>query len=154
MSNAIISLKPRHSANVLKGEKTVEIRNRPVNLQPGTRLWIYSTLPRGCLEAVAVVSKVYRDSPNVIWKKYSKDMAISKEEYRAYVSSSIIVSAIVIDKVIKIDPVVSLRRLQLDAEGFHPPQFFKRLLLGTPLLEYLHSLLEVDDNSQLENSSV
>ena len=39
-------LKPEHVENIVKGFKTVELRTRQINLPAGTKIWIYSTLPK------------------------------------------------------------------------------------------------------------
>ena len=64
MSDAIISIKPRHVDNILSGNKTVELRTRSINLPSGSRLWVYTTLPVGKVEmskfekAVAAIGHV------------------------------------------------------------------------------------------------
>ena len=143
MSNAIISLKPRHVNNVLDGTKTVELRSRPVNLCPGTRLWIYSTLPDGFIGAVATIDKIHMSSPNNIWRKYSNQIAISKKEYDGYVLGKEKVSAILLTDIKKIEPAISLDVLRRDTSNFHPPQFFKKLSPNAPLLDYLSETIKL-----------
>ena len=67
MSQAIISLKPRHAKLVLSGDKTVELRNRIVRLAPGTLIWIYATRPMARIVGVAEIESVVHAGPSEIW---------------------------------------------------------------------------------------
>jgi len=140
MRDALISIKPRYTKDIISGKKTVELRSRIVNLDPGTTLWIYSTLPEGHLNIAAKVQMIDVDSPKNIWKRYSTSIGIDKNEYDNYVFGKSIVSAICMTSVIKIEPSVSLHELRQIQEGFQPPQFFKKLYPDDPLLRHLFAL--------------
>ena len=58
MSQVIISLKPEYGKLVLSGSKTVELRNRIVRIEPGTKIWIYITRPISEIVAMADLSSV------------------------------------------------------------------------------------------------
>lgn len=118
MSNALISVNPKYVQLILCGEKSIEIRNRPVNLAPGTHLWIYSTLPRGCLEAVARVKLIEFDSPSIIWKHYSNMIGISQKAFLSYVNGSSEISAIFLQHVRSLKPSLTLDDLRSEIQGF------------------------------------
>jgi predicted transcriptional regulator len=134
MHDALISIRPTYVEKLLSGEKAVEMRNRPVNLSPGTRLWIYSTLPKGCVQAVAHVHRVEVGAPVVIWKQYSALLGVSKKGYHRYVNGSTEVSAIVVKRIWKLPFDLSLNFLRSKIPGFHPPQFLKYMNESDPLL--------------------
>ena len=147
MKDALISLKPRHMANFLEGKKTVELRSRTVNLGAGARLWIYSTLPDGYIGAYAIVEGVEIDKPSKIWKKYGKEIAISKYEFDEYTLGKNLVSAIKVQSVYSIEPCIKLTELRKKSLGFQPPQFMKWLSNDYQLLKFLNNVLENKRNS-------
>jgi len=139
MNNALISIKPEYVRMILCGEKSIEIRNRSVNLDSGTRLWIYSTLPKGRVEAVARIRFVRVDSPSVIWKQYSNNIGISLKAFLSYVNGSRRVSAVFLDHVYELKPALTLADLRSEINGFHPPQFLKRIEPVSPLMNLLRT---------------
>ena len=139
MTDVLISIKPQYVNMILSGEKTIEIRSRPVRLSSGTRLWIYSTLPRGLLEAVAVVHSVELDSPSLIWKNHSERIGLSWNTFRTYVNGSKQVSAIFLKDVSRLVPSLTLNELRSEMEGFNPPQFLTRLESASSFFNLLGS---------------
>ena len=108
MNEVLSSIKPKYVRRMLDGEKSVEIRNRTVNLRQESRLWIYSTLPKGCIEAVAEVGRVEVGTPPAIWHKYGDSLGISETAYRLYVNGASSVSAISIRRVSQLPSALSL----------------------------------------------
>lgn len=137
MSDILISIRPNFVEKILGGEKTVELRTRRANLQPGTRMWIYSTLPQGEICAMAHVEFVYTDAPEIIWEQYSEEIGITEDEFWDYIGDRDSASVI---KMASVDPVesgVTLQYIQKKLGTFSPPQFFMRLRNNSPI----HSLL-------------
>jgi len=139
MINALISIKPQYVKMILSGDKSVEIRNKPVNLEPGTCLWIYSTLPRGCLEAVARVQLIGFNLPKVIWNHYCEKIGISHKAFLSYVNGSSTISAIFLEQISELKPPLTLSDLRSEIQGFHPPQFLKRIENVSPFLSLLRA---------------
>lgn len=137
MKNALISIKPEYVRLILSGRKTVEIRSRSVKLSQGTQLWIYSTLPSGCLEAVATVELIKVATPALIWKDYGAQIGISQAAFRTYVNGSNVVSAILLQHVRELRPTLPLDVLRGNIQDFRPPQFFKRMDRTNPLFGLL-----------------
>jgi predicted transcriptional regulator len=150
MSNALISIRPKFVRMILCGEKSIEIRNRPVNLQPGTRLWIYSTLPKGCLEAVACVQLIQFDTPEKIWKHHQNEIGISRREFISYVNGSRKITAIFLQGASRLIPSITLSDLRSEIIGFHPPQFFKRIKTSSPFFDLIKDRkVKLTDSSSL-----
>ena len=82
--NILISVEHDYVLKMLGGLKTAEVRRRPLRIRPGTRVWIYSKLPRGQVEVVATVDDVVAASPRKIWELYHGRIAITSTEFRAY----------------------------------------------------------------------
>ncbi len=138
MNEILISIKPDFVEKILCGEKTVELRTRRVNVQPGTKMWIYSTLPKGEICALAQVEYVYTDQPDLIWKKYSSEIAISSEEYWEYVGNKDAVTIIKMGDVDSLEQGVTLQSIKKKISSFNPPQFFIRLQQNNPIRSLLH----------------
>jgi predicted transcriptional regulator len=134
MNDAVISIKPRYVEKYLCGTKSAEIRNRPMTLPPGSRLWMYSTLPKGCIEAVAHVRNVEIGRPSTIWRQHNDSLGVSKKIFDSYVNGSIEISIIVIEKVWHLPREMSLDHLRRKVPNFHPPQFLKYMSESDPLL--------------------
>ncbi|WP_144063015.1 ASCH domain-containing protein [Litchfieldella anticariensis] len=127
MSDAIISIKPRHVDNILSGAKTVELRTRSITLPAGSRLWVYVTLPVGKVMLSAEI--MFTDSlpPNEVWTKYGKEICISKEEFDEYTKGRSAVSAIGLKNVQPLSKDICLNTMREYEKNFQPPQFFSKL---------------------------
>ena len=134
MHNALISIKPRYVEKLISGKKTVEIRSRQINLPPSSRLWIYSTLPKACVQAIVKVDFVDVGIPTSIWRKYNGFLGVSKDRFYDYVNGSKLVSAIIVDQVWGLPVDITLKYLKEKVPGFHPPQFLKFMDEMDPLL--------------------
>lgn len=137
MKNALISIKPEYVEKIISRSKTVEIRKRKVNLPSGSRLWIYATLPRGCIAAVAIIRDVIIDSPLAIWNLYRNQINVPEPVFHSYVNHSQTISAIRLKKIYAIQPNLTLNHIRSEIEGFHPPQFLKYIHQDNPLLDLL-----------------
>jgi len=142
MRNALISVKPRFVQSILSGEKTVELRRRKMNLSAGSKLWIYTTLPKACVEVMATIDMIEFGTPDLIWEKYSNKICITKEEFDSYVIGCKQVSAISLELIEKINHPPDLSFLRSKVDNFHPPQFFKKLPDNSQLLGLLTSFID------------
>ena len=138
--NILISVRPRHVDSIVCGEKTVELRRRSLQLSPGCRVWIYTTLPRGAIEATAIVRTVVSDRPSVIWRKYGHLSGITKSEFYEYYNGVNVAYAIVFSSVEKLIVSLALAEIRQHLGQFHPPQFFKRLAPGSAELNLFTSV--------------
>jgi predicted transcriptional regulator len=139
--NILISVEARHATNILNGEKTVELRRKPLKILAGTRVWIYSKVPCGQVRAIAVVKKIVSKSPIAIWKSYGKRSAITKHEFDAYFANAETGHAIIFQDVQPLAPELDLSAIRNEIADFHPPQFFKRLTNGMPELALFEAAL-------------
>jgi predicted transcriptional regulator len=137
----LISVEERHASNMLAGNKSVELRRKPLNISSGTRVWVYSKLPRGQVQALAVVDEIVADIPEKIWNSYGAQSAISKIEFDAYFANAKIGYAIVFQEVRPLAPILNLSSIREKITHFHPPQFFKRLSNGSPELTFFQTAL-------------
>lgn len=142
MANAadiLISVHPRHVDSMVYGQKTVELRRRPLKLSTGCRVWIYSTLPRGSVEAVGIVAGVVAATPSAIWRDYGRHCGVTKAEFDSYYEGTDTAYAIAFSSVRRLPSTFSLTELRQSLVNFHPPQFFKRLVADGPELKLFAS---------------
>jgi len=129
MSNTdiLLSLKPQHAQTIFNGLKTVELRKRRPNIKPGTRIWIYVSLPTGAIKGSAKLFRLESNSPKTIWKKLGGQTGVSKQEFDHYFQNSKIAHALVLKDVRRLTHDLSLKEIKKKVRGFHPPQFFLHL---------------------------
>ncbi len=135
--NIIISVEYVHVLNMLNGMKTVEVRRRPLRIRPGTRVWVYSKLPRGHVELVATAHEIVAASPLKLWDQYQARIAITLAEFKSYFSGVDVGCAILLRDIRPLQPALKLATLRRTSRNFHPPQFFKRLVAHSPELKSL-----------------
>ena len=127
MNQAIISLKPQYVELVLSGQKSVELRNRIVRLEPGSRVWIYATKPVGGIVAMADVESVVHAKPAAIWRRYGKEICINKDCFDSYIGNRDCATAMLLTSVRKLHKFLTLDGIRRAVGSFHPPQFYTRL---------------------------
>jgi predicted transcriptional regulator len=137
--NILISVEYDYVLKMLNGLKTAEVRRRRLRIQPGTRVWIYSKLPRGHVELVATADEVVAASPRRLWELYQERIAITSSEFRTYLRGVDIGCAILLRDIRPLQPALKLDTLRRISGNFHPPQFFKRLVAHGPELKSLAS---------------
>lgn len=123
----LISLAPAYTRAILEGRKTVELRRRRINVNNGTRIWLYSKVPTGRVEGTARVQRIHEADPKGLWSKYSELVGISRAEFDEYFQGCSKGCAIVLDRAEAVVPSLDLETMRNKVAGFHPPQFFKRL---------------------------
>lgn len=136
--NYLISIHPKHSNRIFCGQKTAELRNRPVYIPKGAKLWIYETRPTMGIVGYANVASIARGSPAHIWKTQGQCFSLSKSEFTEYVKDREVVSAILLSDVKPLEKPLTLEWLKQQNPLFHPPQFYYEL--GSK--PELHNLLE------------
>jgi predicted transcriptional regulator len=137
--NILISVEYDYVLKMLNGSKTAEVRRRQLRIQPGTRVWIYSKLPRGHVELVATADEVVAASPRRLWELYEERIAITSSAFRTYLRGVDIGCAILLRDIKPLQPALKLDTLRRTSRNFHPPQFFKRLVAHGPELKSLAS---------------
>lgn len=125
--NIIMSIHPQYAALIDKGEKIFEIRTKKLNIEKGTRLWIYKTMPASCISSSAIISEIIEISPQQAWKKYAKQMGISKKTFDEYTKTRKEIYLLKLTNIQKLKNSLTLQELREKNPPFFPPQFFKKL---------------------------
>lgn len=126
-SDILISLAPTYTQAILSGRKTVELRRRRMHVTSGTRVWIYSKVPVGSVQATALVEHVCHADPEALWAQFQHAADISRSAFNAYFAGCAKGCAVVLREISPVQPAMELAHLRTKIAGFHPPQFFKRL---------------------------
>lgn len=126
-TNIIMSIHPQYATLIDKGEKIFEIRTRRLNIERGTRLWIYKTMPASCISSSAIISEIIEISPQQAWKKYAKQMCISKRAFDEYTNEKKVIYLLKLSNIQKLKNTLTLQELRKKIPPFFPPQFFKKL---------------------------
>lgn len=130
MTHALISIHPAYALQILRGTKRVEVRTRPVRIAPGTRLWIYSTLPVGAIQAFVTVTGVELLPPTRAWHLFEASMCLTRSAFRKYVNGNASVSIIGLDAVRELAKPLTLELIRKSVPRFQPPQFLKKVETG------------------------
>jgi len=126
-ADILISLKPRHAAQVFQGNKTIELRKRRPNVERGTKAWIYATVPVAQIKGCVCIERIVTGSPNEIWKGYGDQTGISKDEFDIYFRGRDVAHGLILTEIRVLNRPLSLGRIRELISGFQPPQFFCRL---------------------------
>jgi predicted transcriptional regulator len=121
---AIMSIKPRYSAQIFARDKTHELRRTPVKIAAGDVVVVYASTPVKAVVGAFSVSSVERGSPASLWASHGSAFGVNAAEYFSYFSGAETGCAIAIGKVVEITPI-SLERLRATNEGFRPPQSYQ-----------------------------
>lgn len=126
-NDILISVAPDYSRAILRGHKTVELRRRRFDVAVGTRIWLYSKLPVGSIEATAIVEGICEATPETLWTQFKLVAGITRAAFDDYFQGCNQGYAVMLRDVGPVLPALNLSQLRAEFNGFHPPQFFKRL---------------------------
>lgn len=137
--NILISLSSRHAENILAGTKRVELRRRNMNIDPGATVWMYVKLPVGSIIGQFRVGAIHTGAPATLWRRFGSVSGLSRAEFFDYFSGVTRGVALVLEDSRRLTQQLSLQALRGIDGQFQPPQFFRRLEQGLPLLEAIEA---------------
>jgi len=122
--DVVLSIKPQFAEPILEGRKTIELRRRfPIDVPNGTRALIYTSSPTRALTGFANIEGVVKQPPEALWKSFSENACISRDDFDSYFSGSDFGFAIKLTKARHLRRPVELSELR-DRFRFEPPQSF------------------------------
>ena len=128
----IISIHGVHSRRIIAGTKTVELRRRFPEMAPGSRLWIYETMPTGAVVGLAPVAGLDPGTPEALWRQHGRSTCVELEDFMAYLEGCLEAVAITLKDARGVSPVAR-STLRTVRAGFHPPQVMTLLTPGEGL---------------------
>jgi len=135
--HVLISLDERHANNILAGTKQVELRRRTMHVEPGSTVWFYVKKPVGAVVGFATVGMTYSAAPSTVWRKYRSVSGLAKSEFMSYFDGVAMASAMTLSDAKKLKKPITLEALRTAMPGFHPPQFYCRLEVNSPVRRHL-----------------
>lgn len=125
--DVIISVRPEYVQRIIAGEKSIEIRTKRPNLNPGDTIWIYEKLPTGHISVRTRVECLETLAPQSAWRKHRSQIGISYGEYQNYVNGRELISLIFLKAVRVLHRPISLEQLRYAHSDFCPPQFMRKV---------------------------
>lgn len=117
----VLSIHPRHIANILSGDKTVELRRTRPTAQPGQPVALYATAPTSAVVATCIITSITTDSPAIVKERALAASRIDEEEYDRYFAKSGQAVAISLSEVVALPNPITLTQLR-KTDRWHPPQ--------------------------------
>jgi len=127
----------RHAENILSGRKQVELRRRSMRLKAGTIVWMYVKLPIGQIVGYAHASTFHWLAPSTLWRRFANVSGLTRSEFFGYFEGLSKGFALGLEDPKQLPSHVSLEELRQVSAEFQPPQFFARLVPGSPLQEFM-----------------
>lgn len=123
MREIIVSIKPKYSALIFSGAKTVELRKKVgVLFEPGKRIYIYSSSPVKMLSGEATIDNILVDTPSALSSIALDKGCVSGEYFDDYFMNCAQAVAIRLRDVVEYENKVPLAGLRL--AGITPPQSY------------------------------
>ena len=121
----LLSMHPRFAGAIFRGGKSVEIRRKFDKNWIGHRIAIYASSPEQSVVGEATIGMIDNAGPDEIWGRYSSRIGCERKEFDRYCSDSLVVSAIVLEDVIKFaTPVKRSALVSMFGKRMHPPQSY------------------------------
>ncbi|WP_045566959.1 transcriptional regulator [Burkholderia ubonensis] len=135
--HVLISLEQRHAENILSGTKQVELRRRAMRLKAGTIVWIYVKVPVGRVVGYVQAGDVHWLAPSTLWRRFANVCGLTRGEFFTYFDGVPKGFALGLQEPKRLMGGMSLADLRYIDSEFQPPQFFMRLVPGSPLGQFI-----------------
>ena len=132
----LLSVRPRHAEAILEGRKTVEVRRRPVRVEPGSTVLIYATSPTRAVVGLALAGSTVRANAEIGWAEHHSALAIARFELDEYLDGAT-GSFISLERATRLATPLGLTDLR-NGHRFRPPRSYRYLSLEDPAV--LHAL--------------
>lgn len=123
-SSVLLSIKDKYVQQILKGEKTAEVRRLFSPRRHVARVYVYVPSPRMEVVGYFDIQQVRKLPIDELWAESGKESALSQQEFYQYFSGKMTGVAIHFDNFNLLDESKGLRKLKEQLSKFHPPQSF------------------------------
>lgn len=134
VANVVVSVKPEYARAIASGAKTVELRRRFPNVQPGAWLILYATLPMGVIVGKALIEAVEHEAPAEIWERHGGAAQVSKGFFDQYYAGRTQGVAVKLGTFVEFGPL-SMTEVRAVLPDFRPPQSYR--YVGSEVLRQL-----------------
>jgi predicted transcriptional regulator len=115
----LMSIKPQYVKAINEGNKLIEFRRKKFT-KTIKYILVYETAPTKTLVGYIEVKSIEIETPDVMWRKYSKIGVITEEDYFNYYNGSDVAIGILIDKFISFVNPINIKEFKII-----PPQSFR-----------------------------
>ncbi len=120
-----LSLKPRFAEAILSGEKTIELRRRPPQIETPTEALIYASSPEKALVGGCWVDEIVAMAPWTLWRTFGQGTGVSRRELLAYFDGCTTAYGLLLSRPRRLPAAVGLLEMRRALGGFGPPQSFR-----------------------------
>ncbi len=123
----LMSVRSPHVERLLAGTKTVELRRRPINVEPGTIVLLYAAGQRKELVGSIVAGPVERDTPRALWRRHRHVSGLTRAEFDNYFDGSEVGYALAASNARSLPKPIPLPELRRRWQHFTTPQTHRRV---------------------------
>lgn len=141
MQVILMSIKPKYAEQIIRGNKTIELRRVAPNLNKSTVILIYESSPVKAITGYVFISEITKLSPSEAWVQYACRAQISKPDFDEYYQGADQAFAIHLKEAARLLAPISLANLRSEKILFHPPQSYRYLHLqafGEEISQEIH----------------
>ena len=120
----VLSVRPRFAEAIVGGRKTIEIRRRRPNVDPGTLGFIYSSSPVQAVIGSFRVDRILSGTPEELWPVAQHGGHISRQDFDDYFADVGFGHAIVVSHGQRLPVPIKLSYLRAIWPGCKPPRSF------------------------------
>lgn len=80
----LISIHHKYAESIYAGTKTWELRKCRLNVQPGTKCYIYEPLPVGKVTGYFIFQGCVKSEKDFFWKLHGNDCGMTADDYFKY----------------------------------------------------------------------
>ena len=124
----VLSVQPRFAEAIVDGLKTIEVRRRRPNVQPGTLGFVYSSSPIQAVVGSFRVDKIFSGTPEELWLVAQREAYLSRQDFEGYFAGVDIGHGIVVSCGQRLAKPIELSHLRDIWPGFTPPRSFGYLV--------------------------
>jgi predicted transcriptional regulator len=123
----LISIRPRHVADILAGRKTAEVRRNKPSSAPGSIVLIYATTPIQQVVATCVLDGVRTGGADRLWRAHGASACLTRQQMRDYLRGAAQPTVLLLSQISELVTPVPLERMRKVIPSFHPPQTYRFL---------------------------
>ncbi len=122
--SAIFSVKPELAAALVAGTKKFEFRRVRPALNPGDRVYVYSTAPAQAIIGDFQCGEIYEGTPESVWRRLGRNAGTPRAIFKEYFAASDRAYAIGVIEPSAWSTQLSLATIRRSIRNFHPPRSY------------------------------
>lgn len=116
-----LSIKHIYAQRIISGEKTIELRKRPLGMEVGNLILLYETAPDSIIRGGFIAGQTVSLPVSKMWNQYNSMMGVEKEFYDSYFKNREVAYGTFVYQSFCFGSL-TLEEIQKLCPGFVPPQ--------------------------------